>query len=325
MGRVHGWEMCVAAIDRRDVRKPVYVPTLAERDTTMDQDDRTFSMTFDPIAYKASTRELWQSAAEAWHRWGPTFGRWFGPATELMLDMAGIRAGSRVLDVAAGAGEQTLAAARRVGPTGFVLATDIAPNILALAAEDARQAGLTHVETREMDGEHLNFEEGVFDAAISRLGLIFFPDWRKALSGIHRVLKAGGSVAVIVFSTADKSPFFSIPIATIRRRAQLPPPLPGQPGPFSLGDPGVLEAAYRQAGFRNVRVQAVSVPLRLTSAAECAHMERESFGALHEMLSGLKEVDRVNAWQEIEAALRRFEGAGEFEAPCEVLVGAGTK
>ena len=135
-------------------------------------------MTFDPFVYKATTRGLWQSAAEAWHRWGPTLGRWLGPATELMLDMAGIRAGSRVLDVAAGAGEQTLVAARRVGPTGFVLATDIAPNILALAAEDARRAGLTHVETREMDGEHLDFEEGVFDAAISRLGLMFFPDRR---------------------------------------------------------------------------------------------------------------------------------------------------
>ena len=291
----------------------------------MDHDDRAFAMTFDPTAYKASARALWQSAAEAWHRWGPTFGSWLGPATELMLEMAGIRTGSRVLDIAAGAGEQTLVAARRVGPTGFVLATDIAPSILALAADDARQAGLSHVETREMDAEHLDFEEGVFDAAISRLGLMFFPDRRKALSGIHRVLKAGGSVAVIVFSTADKNPFFSIPIATIRRRAQLPLPLPGQPGPFSLGDPGVLEAAYRQAGFRNIQVQPLSAPLHLTSAAECARMERESFGALHELLSKLNEADRVAAWEEIEAALRRFEGSDGFEAPCEVLVGAGTK
>ena len=154
---------------------------------------------------------------------------------------------------------------------------------------------------------------------------MFFPDPRKALNGIHRVLKAGGSVAVIVFSTADKNPLFSIPIATIRRRAQLPPPLPGEPGLFSLGDPGVLEAAYRQAGFRNIQVQAVSAPLRLASAAECARMERESFGGLHELLSGLNEADRGAAWEEIEAALRRFEGSDGFEAPCEVLVGAGTK
>jgi SAM-dependent methyltransferase len=292
---------------------------------TMDRDDRTLSMTFDPIAYKATTRGLWQAAAEAWHRWGPTLGSWLGPATELMLDMAGIRAGSRVLDVAAGAGEQTLVAARRVGPAGFVLATDIAPNLLTLAAEDARQAGLTQVETREMDGEHLDLDEGVFDAAISRLGLMFFADRHKALIGIHRVLKAGGSVAVIVFSSAEKNPFFSIPIATIRQRAQLPPPLPGQPGPFILGDPGALAEAYREAGFRNIQVQAVSVPLRLTSAAECVRFERESFGALHHMLSGLNESDRESVWQEIETALRRFEGNDGFEAPCEVLVGAGTK
>ena len=118
---------------------------------------------------------------------------------------------------------------------------------------------------------------------------------------------------------------FSIPIATIWRRAQLPSPLPDQPGPFSLGDPGVLEAAYRQAGFRNVQVHAVSVPLRLTSAAECVRFQRESFGALHQMSSGLNELDREAAWQEIEAALCRFEGNDGFEAPCEVLVGAGTK
>jgi ubiquinone/menaquinone biosynthesis C-methylase UbiE len=291
----------------------------------MNADDHLSPLAFDPLAYKATARDLWQSAAEAWHRWGPTFGRWLGPATEVMLDMAGIRAGSRVLDVAAGAGEQTLVAARRVGSTGYVLATDIAPNILALADAEARQAGLTHVETREIDAEHLDLEEGVFDAAISRLGLMFFPDQQKALTGIHRVLKAGGSVAAIVFSTADKNPFFSIPIATIRRRAQLPPPRPGQPGPFNLGDPGLLEAAYRQAGFRNVLVQAVSAPLRLASAVECARMEREAFGALHELLARLNQAERNAVWQEVEAALRRFEGSGGFEAPCELLVGAGTK
>ena len=282
-------------------------------------------MAFDPVAYKATTRGQWQAAAEAWHRWGPTLGQWLGPATDLMLNMAGVRPGSRILDVAAGAGEQTLVAARRVGPTGFVLATDIAPNLLALAAEDARQAGLSHVETREMDGERLELGEGAFDAVISRLGLMYFPDRHQALAGIPRVLKEDGSVAAVVFSTAEKNPFFSIPIATIRRRAQLPPPLPGQPGPFSLGAAGVLEEAYRLAGFRHVQVQAVSAPLRLSSAAECVRFERESFGALHQMLSGLDESDREAAWQEIEEALRQFEGKDGFEAPCEVLVGAGTK
>src|SRR5687767_9312078 len=89
--------------------------------------------TFDPLKYKQTTKAQWQTAAEAWNRWGPTLSAWLGPATERMLDMAGVRTGSRVLDVAAGAGEQTLVAAKRVGATGSVLATDISDKILEFA------------------------------------------------------------------------------------------------------------------------------------------------------------------------------------------------
>ncbi len=216
---------------------------------------------FDPIKYKDTTRQQWETAAAAWHRWGPTLARWLGPATEAMLDMAKVGPGSRVLDVAAGAGEQTLVAARRVGPSGSVLATDISSNILELAAADARAAGLTNIETRVMDGERLDeLEADSFDAVISRVGLIYFPDQQKALTGMRRVLKPGGRIAATVYSTADKNQFFSIPISIIRKRVNLPPPLPGQPGPFSLGAPGVLEAAYRQAGFHDNRIRVVPSP-----------------------------------------------------------------
>ena len=108
---------------------------------------------FDPIRYKETTREQWQTAAEPWYRWGPTIEEWLGQATETMLDMAEIGPGSRVLDVAAGAGGQTIAAAERVGPSGYVLATDISSNILEFASEAARQAGLSNVQTQVMDGE----------------------------------------------------------------------------------------------------------------------------------------------------------------------------
>ena len=96
--------------------------------------------TFDAVKYKQATREQWQRAAEPWHAWGPTIESWLGEATELMLDLAGVGLGARVLDVAAGAGGQTLRAAERVGPTGAVLATDIAPAILEYAARVAREA-----------------------------------------------------------------------------------------------------------------------------------------------------------------------------------------
>ena len=211
--------------------------------------------TFDPIKFKSTTREQWENAAEAWHRWGPFLGEWLGPATERMLDLAQVQTGSRVLDLAAGAGEQTLRAARRVGPDGRVLATDISPAILEYAARTAREAGLSQVATRELDGEVLDeLPAENFDVVISRVGLIYFPDQQKALAGIKRVLKPRGRIGAIVYTTPDNNAFFSVPVSIIRRRAKLPPPFSGQPGPFSLGADGVLAAVLERAGFHSVAI-----------------------------------------------------------------------
>ena len=281
---------------------------------------------FDPDKFRQTTRAQWESAAKAWDRWSPLLAEWLGPVTDAMLDMAAVRPGARVLDVAAGAGEQTLAAARRVGAGGYVLATDISPAILRFALGAARRAGLANVETRELDGErHDTLPEASFDAAISRVGLIYFPDRQRALAGIRRALKPGGRFAAVVYSTPEKNAFFSLPVSIIRRRAQLPPPLPGQPGPFSLGAEGVLAKALEQAGFRDVEVRSVESPVRLPTAAECVRFERESFGALHQMTAAMSERERADTWKEIEAALGQFETGHGFVGPCEMLVGAGTR
>jgi ubiquinone/menaquinone biosynthesis C-methylase UbiE len=183
----------------------------------------------------------------------------------------------RVLDVAAGAGEQTIAIAQRVGITGHVLATDISSEILDYAQKACNLAGLSNVETRVMDGENLALEPASFDAVVSRVGLIYFPNRQEALAGMRRVLKPGGRIAAMVYTAAERNQFFSLPVSIIRQRAQLPPPAPGQPGPFSLAAPGVLEGAYREAGFHDIKVEVVEAPLRLPSAAECVRFERESF------------------------------------------------
>jgi ubiquinone/menaquinone biosynthesis C-methylase UbiE len=283
-------------------------------------------MAFDPVQYKQTTRQQWEDAAAAWHRWGPTLEAWLGHATERMLDAAGVVAGSRVLDVAGGAGGQGLAAAARTGAEGRVVITDISATILTYAAGSAAAKGLTHVETKQADGEALDeFPPESFDAVISRLGLIYFPDQGRALAGIRETLRDGGRVAVIVYSTPDRNEFFSLPVSIIRSHAKLPAPQPGQPGPFSLGGPGVLESTLRAAGFRDVAVETVSAPLRLPSAGECVRFERESFGALHQMLDPVPDDDRPAVWTEIEKALSQFETADGFEGPCELLIAAGTR
>jgi SAM-dependent methyltransferase len=279
------------------------------------------SATFDPVTYKETTRVQWQDAAEAWHRYDPVFDSWLGEATEEMLDLAHVAPGSRVLDIAAGSGGQTIAAARRAGEDGAVLATDISSNILEEAEAAARAAGIANVATRVMDGERLQVEQGSFDAAISRLGLMYLPDKRRALEEARAALRPGGRYAAIVFAEPDRNRFFSVPIAIIRERAELPPSAPGLPGPFSAVGIGDL---LGDAGFTDVEVRRIESPLRLATAADCAQLERESFGALHQMLAGLPPEEQSEVWAEIGRALREFEGPDGFVGPCELLVGGGT-
>jgi SAM-dependent methyltransferase len=275
---------------------------------------------FDPVGYKRSTRDQWQAAAAAWRRWQPVIDGWLREGTDLMLDLAQVQAGDRVLDVAAGAGGQSFAAARRVGPKGEVLATDVAENLVRYLERDAAAAGLTQVRAAVMDGEDLRVPRGRFDAVICRLGLMYLPDREAALSGMGAALRPGGRLGAIVFSTPEANRFFSVPASIIRRAAQIPPPLPGQPGPFSLGTPDVLRHEIDAAGFVDVDVRALPAPLRLASATECVRFERESFGALHQMLAGLSVDAQAAVWREITDALTEFEGPDGFVAPCELLV-----
>lgn len=283
-------------------------------------------MTFDATQYKTSTRKQWQDYASGWSDWAPLLETWLGEATELMLDLAGVEAGSTVLDVAAGAGGQSIAAGRRVGLDGTVLATDLSPAILQHAQHAAAAAGLTNLSTRELDGEELHqLPAGSFDAAISRVGLIYFPNRQQALTGIHHSLRDGGRFATVTYSTAATNGFFSLPVSIIRDRAQLPPPAAGQPGPFSLADPEVLEHDLTEAGFHDIAIEIIDAPVRLPSAAECVRFERESFGALHQMLGTLSVDKQAAVWEEIEQALGQYNTADGFVGPCELVIAAGTR
>ena len=280
---------------------------------------------YDPDKFKESTRQQWQNAAKAWNDWGVFLRQWLGPATQHMLDNARVAEGSRVLDVAAGAGDQTLLIAERVGAKGHVLATDISSNILEFARENAQRAGLKNVETRVLDGEDLKLPDDSFDAVVSRLGVMVFPHQEKAVAGFHRVLKKEGRLGLIVFSTPENNLFFSGPLSIVRRRAGLPAPLPGQPGIFSLGSPGVMDNLLTKSGFRDVQTKRQLAPLRMSSADECVRFMKESFGNLHQMMSRLSEKEKSEAWEEIRSEMGQFEIGGRFTGPCELVIASGTK
>src|SRR5512132_544702 len=229
--------------------------------------------------HEAGIRQQWEGAAPGWARWEATVAAWMEPATEAMLALADVDTGVRVLDLACGAGSQTLDAARRVGVQGSVVASDISDTMLDHVRRNARAAGLTNVTTLAGAAEDLDVAAESFDAVICRLGLMLFVEPARALVAVARALRPGGRVAVVVFTTPATNPFMAKPMQILVRHAGKTPPAPGQPGIFALGTPGVLERVLAGSGFVGIEQRKLEVPLRMPSAAEALTMMQEAFGA----------------------------------------------
>jgi SAM-dependent methyltransferase len=255
--------------------------------------------------------------AERWMRSQAKPSDVYGAATERMLDLADLCTGNRVLDVAAGTGEQTLLAAQRVGPSGYVLATDISTDMLNIAADAVRRAGLTNVGTRVMDGENLDLEADSFDAVICRLGLMLFSDPPKALRGMRRVVRPGGKVAALVFSAAEKNPYEGVPRQVAQRRGS------GRMSPFVLGEHRLVKDTFRNGGFSTVSVHAVATHRRFSSSTEAIKNLQDDFHG--RTIAELPSAEREQAWEEVQQQLRRFEGPDGCELPGELLIGVGPK
>ena len=284
------------------------------------------NLPFDTAAFKAATREQWDKHAKGWNDHAGEVRSWLRNATDAMLTMAGVGPGARVLDVAAGAGDQTLDIARKVGPSGSVLATDLSPAILAFAAENVARAGFHNVEFKTADGEKLGLPEKTFDSAVCRLGLMFFPRPEKGLQEIFCALKPDGRFCAMVFSSPDKNPCVRILVSTALKHAGLTPRDPYQPGGLlSLGKPGLLDELFRRAGFSHVATTAMAAPFRLPSAKRYLEFVRSSASPILQILGPLDAAARAAAWAEIERELCQFNTSGGWEGPNELLLTVGSR
>ena len=249
----------------------------------------------------------------------------FGTATERMLDLAEVRSGMHVLDVAAGAGGQTLLAAHRVGQQGQILAVDLSANMLEVAGASLREHGGTNAQTRVMDAQRLELEPDMFDAAISRLGIMPMAEPLRALTEIRRVLKPCSRLALMVWSTPENNPFMSMPFGILRQFGLLPL-APGLPGPYALGSPGVLEATCERAGFQDVAVETAALRWQFASVADALGYYRLMSTSLpREVTEQLNEEQGRQLTAELEQGLRRFERGDGIDLAGEALLGVGTK
>jgi enediyne biosynthesis protein CalE5 len=217
----------------------------------------------DTRTIKEHQKKEWGEAAEGWRKHHNRLNEVSGPVTRTMLELAGVTSGRRVLDIACGSGIPAIPAAQAVGPTGFVLATDQAPEMVEVARDFAKEDGVTNIEFRLVDGEELDVEPRSFDAVTCRWGMMFMPESVGFLRRAYGALKPNGRIAVAVWGPPEKNPFIGLPIMTARKYYTGPPlPDPTAPGGvFSFADKGQLKSVFEQAGFRDVQIDEMVLPM----------------------------------------------------------------
>lgn len=282
----------------------------------------------DARAIKDQQKQQWGRAAAGWKKHDERFRPLTAPVTQKLLELAGVGLGMRVLDVACGTGEPAMPAAQMVGDTGFVLATDMAPEMIEVAREKSAAQGITNVEFRLVDGEEIDVPPDSFDAVTCRWGMMFMPEPLNFLYQAHRALKPGGRIALSVWGPPERNPFIVLPMTILRKHYEGPPlPNPTDPGGiFSFANTEKLDFVLTQAGFANVRVDPLELPMAVfDSGQEYLQYMMDIAGPLAALLSQLSPTARQKAEQEIVEQAPQGTADGKVSLNGYTLLASGRK
>lgn len=235
------------------------------------------------------------------------------PAHDALLGLADLSPGERVLDVACGTGMVTVRAARAVGPSGSVYATDISPRMVDKTAERAAACGLTNIATERADAEQLG-AVGEFDAALCALGLMYVPVPTAALAEMARTLAPDGRMAVAVWGERRNCGWAEVfPIVDARVSSDVCPLF------FGLGAPGALTNAATASGFVDVVEHRISTELRYDD--EAAALGAAFLGGPVALAHARFDDDtRASAYAEYLASLAPFRSGAGYRVPAEFVV-----
>jgi ubiquinone/menaquinone biosynthesis C-methylase UbiE len=261
----------------------------------------------DPKQYKETQRHNWDSVAHGWEKWWRVIEIGAEKVSRRLIELASIKVGSNVLDISTGIGEPAITAAREVGNTGQVLATDISSEMLSIAKQRAINAGLQHaIVFKQGDTGTMELPNSTFDAVLCRFGLMFLPDLDTALLNIYGSLVNGGRFAAAVWASPEKDSLFTSTMNTVMKETRTSPPPAGVPGPFSLSDENLLRNYFVNSGFKDVTIERIDVTFDFGSSKEYASFVHETAGPLHEMLSNESPERRQKILEAVSESARKF-------------------
>jgi SAM-dependent methyltransferase len=274
--------------------------------------------------FRAVQRNHWNEASKGWREWSDFIDRSTVSVSERLIAMAGVQPGHRVLDIAAGYGEPSLTAARTVGAQGEVFATDISAGMLEYGRERAAAAQLENLRFIESDAVSLDFPPGSFDAALSRWGIIFEPDGQGAAGRVRSFLKPGARMAISSWGPPERVPFMSIPMATVMRLLEVPPPPPGTPGPMSRPTPAAIGGLLEGGGFSDVEVDELEVTFEFDSAEEFTRSVQAIAAPITNLVKPRPPEVQQQVWQAVtDSAQAQAADGGSVRLTNLVLVASG--
>lgn len=280
------------------------------------------SAEFDPASYKEEQKKMWAEKAEIYHE--RYVSKMVGPfrSLERLVAAARPRRGERVLDVGTGTGIVALEAAKRVGSDGSVVGIDISPGPLAIAKRIA--SNNSNLQFLEMDAEDLRFPDGSFDVVMSEFAFMFFPDSRRALGEMRRVLAKQGRIAVSVHGSEENVPYFSMIMGTLVKH--VPGMIPaGRPAPHRFGEPNLLRAEFEEGGFKDIDVAAYTYWYDAGTFEEYWDEYMQSMAAsIRSKMESLDPELYKKIKEESKEKSSRFLKDGRIEFPWQVLVASAS-
>lgn len=278
--------------------------------------------------FKAMVRDEWTAPATiaGWRKQHPGFVIQLREMAEAVIEAAKIRPGMAVLDLASGTGQPALTIAQRVGEDGHVTATDLSADMLAVAADFAREAAITNITFRLADAHTLPFADASFDAVTSTIGAMYFVEIEKALSEIRRVLKPGGIAAFACWGAPDQGTYIPSMTTPFFKRVAVPPPPPGAPQPFRFAAPGSLAAELEATGYRQVTEASPVMDVSWPGSPEEAWQQFYDVAVpLHPVIDGLPADERQRAIDEVIAELRPCYDGMQVHLTAAVVVASGMR
>ena len=280
-----------------------------------------------PNDSEAEVLREWRESAFYWQKHFGTIRTMFQPVTEALIKEADLMEGETVLDVAGGSGEPSLTIAETVGPTGSVTYTDAVAEMVTAAESEAQRRGLTNVRFRQCAADALPFEKNSFDAAICRLGIMFFPDPLAGLREMLRVTKRGGVLSLAVWDKGELNPFsYLITDVLARHFGPATPADPNAPGAFRFAEHGSLPRILAEAGAVDVNERVlkfqIAAPISLEQFWE---LRSETSGTLREKLATLSPVQADLIAHEAQEAVRQYFSNNQMSIPAQMIVVTGWK